>query len=113
MENGAIADGQITASSIWEAIREGFMARLHLQELLPINSGCWLVRTNDGTQWLQVDLGDNFTSVTSVATQGRNGHCCQWVSQYNLQYSDDGVTFQYYQNEQGQTRVLHHFCFNF
>ena len=33
--------------------------------------------------------------VTRLATQGRNGYS-QWVTKYKLQYSDDGVNFQYY-----------------
>ena len=43
-----------------------------------------------------------------MATQGRNynrrwppGSHSQWVKEYKLQYSDDGVNFQYYR-EQGQ-----------
>jgi len=40
--------------------------------------------------------------VTRVATQGRYSVYNQWVTKYKLQYSDDGVNFQYYK-EQGQT----------
>jgi hypothetical protein len=62
--------------------------------------------------------------VTRVATQGRNGGYTQWVKRYKLQYSNDGVKFQYYR-EQRQTadkvtnvwwtyfdQVLRQSCFN-
>ena len=45
-------------------------------------------------QWLQVDIGYN-SRVTGVATQGMNGNN-QWVSKYRIQYSSDGVTFEFY-----------------
>ena len=93
MENGAILDEQITASSQWNFNHASFQGRLHFQ-------GSWSTGTNDLHQWLQVDLGSQYTKVTSVATQGRND-LAQWVTKYKLTYSDDGVTFQYYK-EQGQ-----------
>ena len=31
-----------------------------------------------------------------MATQGRNAHN-QWVKKYRMQYSDDGVNFNFYQ----------------
>ena len=60
----------------------------------------------DADQWLQIDLfslGNKYTRITGVATQGRrNERYQQWVSKYKLQYSNDGVNFRYYK-EQGQT----------
>ena len=49
-----------------------------------------------------MDLG-SYTTVTRVATQGRNGvdPYAQWVTEYRLQYSDDGVTFQLYKKPHG------------
>ena len=93
MENGAILDEQITASSQWNFNHAPFQGRLHFQ-------GSWNAGTNDLHQWLQVDLGSQYTKVTSVATQGRND-LAQWVTKYKLTCSDDGVNFQYYK-EQGQ-----------
>jgi len=46
--------------------------------------------------------------VTRVATQGRNAAYSQWVTKYKLQYSDDGVNFQYYQ-ENGAINVSYAF----
>ena len=101
MESGAISDDQITASSQWNAITHGaILARLHLQ----INAekrGGWSVAHSNAHQWLQVNLGNQYTRVTGVATQGRNVYS-QWVTKYKLQYSNDGVNFQFYR-EPGQT----------
>ncbi|CAH3188260.1 unnamed protein product, partial [Porites lobata] len=40
------------------------------------------------------DLG-GYTTLTRVATQGRTGSN-EWVTKYKLQYSDDGMNFQFY-----------------
>nr|XP_058963395.1 lactadherin-like [Pocillopora verrucosa] len=101
MESGAITDGQISASSEWDANHSAAQGRLHLQ---PSNNlqGCWSAALNDGNQWLKVDLGTVYTAVTRVATQGRNGTSYrQWVTKYKLQYSDNGENFKYY-TEEGQ-----------
>ena len=100
MENGAILDEQITASSQWDFNHAPFQARLHFQKIT-FKAGSWSARTNDLHQWLQVDLGGQYIKVTRVATQGRND-AAQWVTKYKLAYSDDGVNFQYYR-EKGQT----------
>ena len=56
-------------------------------------SGCRLI-------WVR----NQHAKVTRVATQGRNAAYIQWVTKYKLQYSDDGVNFQYYQ-ENGAIKV--------
>ena len=111
MENGAISDGQITASSRWNADHEAPVARLHLQTDVSKNkAGAWVAGVTAANQWLQIDLGDQYTNITRVATQGRHA-VDQWVSKYKLQYSNDGVNFQYYK-EQEQTKVhFIHLCF--
>ncbi len=100
MENDLITDGQISASSQWDANHAAIQGRLYF-EAGGGKTGAWSAKTNDANQWLQVDLGCADTAVTKVATQGRNAFG-QWVTKYKLQYSKDGVTFQYYK-EQGQT----------
>ena len=96
MESLAITDIQISASSQWNADHAAFQGRLHFQESKS-KAGSWSARTNDANQWLQVDLGNNHTRVTAVATQGRNSAAySQWVTKYKLQYSNDGVNFHYY-----------------
>ena len=95
MEDGSISDSQISASSQLDSSHAAIHGRLHFGK-----AGSWSASSNDVNQWLQIDLGSRHTEVTRVATQGRNDYP-QWVAKYKLQYSDDGVNFQYYK-EQGQ-----------
>ena len=50
--------------------------RLHFKET-NVNdnykAGAWSALTSDANQWLQADLGNNYVTVTRVATQGRDG----------------------------------------
>ena len=101
MENGAISNAQIKASSQWDANHAVIQGRLHFQAN-GRKQGAWSARRNDASQWLQVDLG-KYTIVTHIATQGRNAFD-QWVTKYKLKYSNNGGRFQYYR-EQGQTAV--------
>ena len=95
MEKGAISDGQISASSQLDANHEPSQGRLNLK-------GSWSAYANDAEQWLQIDLGSNPVTVTRVATQGSNLKS-QWVINYTMNYSDDGVNFQLYK-QQGQSQ---------
>ena len=94
MESKSISDAQITASSQLNGNHSAAQARLHFKAD-GNKAGGWSALANDLKQWLQVDLG-SYTRVTRVATQGRNGYD-QWVTKYKLQYSDDGVTFKFYE----------------
>ena len=50
--------------------------------------------TGDKNQYLQFDLGKQM-AVDAVATQG--SHLLEnWVKSYNLRYSDDGISWEYY-----------------
>ena len=93
MENRAISDAQISASSQWDDDHDAPQGRLRLKAD-GHKSGGWSALRNDFDQWLQVDLGGEIR-VTRVATQGRNGFD-QWVTKYRLQYSYGGVTFMFY-----------------
>ncbi len=99
MENGAISNGQISASSQWDVNHAAIQGRLNF-DAGGGKQGALSARTNDANQWLQVDLRNTYTRVTRVATQGRNA-VNQWVTKYKLQYSNDGVNYQYYR-EQGK-----------
>ena len=104
MEKGGISDEQISASSEYSATHAAIQGRLRFQAVSsPLKAGSWSARTNDANQWLQVDLGNQYTKVTRVATQGRN-RVDQWVTEYKLQYRDFGVNFQYY-GEQGKLSI--------
>lgn len=93
MESGAIHDSQISASSTWRANHAAQQARLHFKAGGG-KTGSWSSRHNDKDQWLQLDLKQT-TRITRIATQGRNGYS-QWVTEYKLQYGDDGHTFKFY-----------------
>ena len=98
MENGAVSDEQISASSQKDDNYAANRARLNMK-ISGIKQGGWLPLTSDLNQWLQVELG-GYTTVTGVATQGRNGYD-QWVTKYKLLYSYDGVTYHLYK-ERGE-----------
>ena len=93
MQSGFISDAQITASSEYNSHLAAENSRLH-------NGTAWSADINDASQWLQIDLGVQYPTVTSVATQGSSSYS-EWVTEYKLQFSNDGVNFQYYV-EQGQ-----------
>ena len=94
MENKAISDAQITASSQSDDDHSARQARLHSKSSGSKRGGGWSALKNDINTWLQVDLG-SYTTVTRVATQGMDGHD-QWVTKYRVQYSDDGDTFHFF-----------------
>ena len=100
MESGTITYGQITASSKLSSDHIASFARLNRVKE-GHRGGSWSAKTNDVNQWLQIELGSEYTNVTRIATQGRSD-LDQWVETYKLQYSDDGVNYQYYR-EQGAT----------
>jgi len=92
MENGAILDGQISASSELDGDNAAIQGRLYFQATAT-KEGAWSAAQSDRKQWLQIDLGSQFTKVTRIATQGQNGGHTQWVRRYMLQYGNDGVNF--------------------
>lgn len=101
MENGNIADTQITASSEWRVSGDDLPAsqgRLRLKAAGG-KKGAWAVaKSQKGmNHWLQVDLDSYYVRVTGVATQGRED-VGQWVKNYKLQFSNDTETssFQTY-----------------
>ena len=94
MENDAILDTQISASSQLDDTHSAKQARLH-SKADGCKWGSWSALRSDLSQWLQVDLR-SYTRVTRVATQGRNGYD-QWVTKYKLQYSDDGDRFHFFE----------------
>ena len=99
MESRLIKDAQITASSEWDSNHAAIQARLNFKAGGG-KKGAWSARSNDANQWIQVALS-SYTKLTGIATQGRNGYS-QWVTKYQLQFSDDGVNFHNYK-EPGQS----------
>ena len=88
----------MSASSQWDKNHAAPQGRLYFKAVQD-KSGSWSAKDNDVSQWLQVDLGNPHTNVTALATQGRNDQP-QWVTKYKVQYSGDGVSFQYFMEEQ-------------
>ena len=105
MENGEIPDGNITASSERFYTHHAFQGRLNFKKDKG-KIGAWTARERNTEQWLQVDLGSQFTRVTGVATQGREDRD-KWVTKYTLQYSNETKQFQYYKAE-GKNMVKHY-----
>ena len=101
MENRAITDAKISASSQWDANHAAIQGRLNFKAGGGKQGG-WSAKTNDQNQWLQADLGSN-KKVTHLATQGRNANN-QWVKSYKVEYSTDGSSFMSYQ-EKGADKV--------
>lgn len=103
MESGAISDGKISASSQYGEQLAAAQGRLNLQ-VNGTSQGAWSAATSDANQWLQIDLS-GWYRVTRVATQGRQ-NSEQWVTQYQLDYSNDSVNFQKYREDgQNVTKV--------
>ena len=98
MESGLIKDAQIKASTQWDVNHAAIQGRLNFLAGGG-KAGGWSSRQNNANQWIEVDL-HAFTKITHLGTQGRNGFD-QWVTKYQLQYSEDGLHFQYY-HEPGQ-----------
>ena len=93
MESRLIEDAQITASSEYSSGYAAIQARLNFKAGGG-KHGAWSTSSNDAKQWIQVAF-DSFTTLTGIATQGRNDYN-HWVTKYQLQYGDDGMNFHYY-----------------
>ena len=95
MESGKIADGQITASTNYNAGHGASNGRLNFKAGGG-KTGAWSALTNNVYQWLQVDLRAK-TEVTAIKIQGRQDYD-QWVKTFTISYSSDGSNFTPYQN---------------
>uniref|UniRef100_A0A672KAX8 Contactin associated protein-like 5 like n=1 Tax=Sinocyclocheilus grahami TaxID=75366 RepID=A0A672KAX8_SINGR len=80
-------------SSKFSDRRSPHYAKLNRRE----GGGGWSPNGEDQQPWLQLDLQDRL-KVTSIATQGRWGSS-DWVTRYQLQYSDSGQTWRPYRQE--------------
>ncbi|XP_078355380.1 retinoschisin-like, partial [Oculina patagonica] len=101
MEDGGVSNGQISASSELGPNHTAVQGRLNFLKS-GVNEGAWTAGSNDGNQWLQIYLG-NQTRINGVATQGKSD-ACHWVTKYNLEYSDYGVNFAYYLEQDRRSR---------
>ena len=97
MENYKITSAQISASNQYDLHHAPNQGRLNFKHSGSYSGG-WSSSTNDLNQWFQIYLGID-TSVTSVATQGRNIYYSQWVTNYKLLYGNDGNSFQVFRQQ--------------
>ena len=93
MEDGRIANYQITASSTWKDGTRAYFGRLNGDPVVGISNGVWTPSSHNKDQWIQVNLGIP-RLITGIITQGRHGRD-EWVTRYKVQYTDDGVNWQY------------------
>ena len=114
MENRGVLDEQFTASSELNDASAAYQGRLKVNESVQgntVKSGARVAGTSDQSQWLQIDLYDEESLISRVATQGRNHDASldqansQWVKRYKLQYSNDEHDFEYY-HEQGKSTAM-------
>ncbi|KAM5292288.1 lactadherin [Ctenodactylus gundi] len=102
MESGAIANSQLSASSLYM----GFMglqrwapemARLHRSGIV----NAWTASTYDTKPWIQVNLLRKMW-VTGVVTQGASlAGSAQYLKTFKVAYSLDGRKFYFLQDEEG------------
>ena len=95
MESRKITDGQITASTEYNAAYGATNGRLNFKAEGG-KTGAWSALRNDVHQWLQVDLGAK-TEVTGIQIQGRQD-LDQWVTSFTISYSSYSTTYRPYQN---------------
>ena len=107
VESGQIPNSAFFASSFVQG-REPFTARLNGRyglfipyciyfRITSVYFSAWRPAYMDADQYLFVDLGSRYY-VTGVATQGRRA-AKEYVTVYNVMYSDNGHNWFYYTNE--------------
>ena len=108
LENGAIPDSSITASSVaapGTTLHIPGNGRLHFKPI-PNHYGAWSAGNLRDNSWFQVNFG-RFVKVTIISTQGRQD-VDQWVTKYRVAYSYDGHFLRNYK-EGGYIKVLYDF----
>ena len=83
----------------WDGNHRASYARLHRP------GSSWSSKAGDKSQWIQVDLRV-MVKVTKIASQGRQ-NWPQWVTQYKVSYSTDGVHFNF-QNKVHDKIIVRH-----
>lgn len=83
-----LGDERITASSYYaedEGHGKGNMWRSRLDNA----DTTWCAHENKKGQWIQYEF-PQLTTITKVMTKGRQNCCNQWVTKYQIMYSEDG-----------------------
>lgn len=110
-----VPDSHMTASSFYEdsIYRDSpERARLNLEDErvqiengnYVIMGGGWVANDKDKNEWIQVSFKAQ-SIVRSIWTQGRfESNCCNqsdWVTEYRVQFSQDGLSWQKYKDQSG------------
>ena len=66
-------------------------------------SGAWASKENNANQWIQAEFGNDY-KITAVQTQGRQKFD-QWVEKFKISYSNDGTSWNIFQNADGTEKV--------
>ncbi|XP_014326007.1 coagulation factor V [Xiphophorus maculatus] len=103
MESGLIEDRRITASSEETSWFSGHwkasLSRLNKQGSI----NAWRAKHSDMNQWLQVEL-PRIKKITGIITQGAKSMMKEmYVIKYALQYSDNGIHWTYYMDDDDVT----------
>ncbi|XP_060889973.1 contactin-associated protein-like 5 [Labrus mixtus] len=96
----ALPQSSFQSSSQSSASYAAFNAKLNRRD----GAGGWSPMVTDQEPWIQVDLREQM-EVTAVATQGRYDSW-DWVSSYQLLYSDTGRAWKQYRHEDGVGRFV-------
>lgn len=71
---------------------------------MAIGSSAWSPEESTYSHFLTMDLGDLF-EIRSISTQGRKGSS-EFVTEYIVQFSDDGEAWRSFTDAQGENEVL-------
>lgn len=82
------AEGQRSYSSTHNNARAGTGLAVSMLD----SPASWSTGVHTGVQWMQMDLGRN-RYVSQIVSRGRGDVTNQWVTQYKVQHSTDGITF--------------------
>eukprot|EP00163_Fabomonas_tropica_P016080 TRINITY_DN28_c0_g1_i1.p1 TRINITY_DN28_c0_g1~~TRINITY_DN28_c0_g1_i1.p1 ORF type:complete len:1678 (+),score=531.68 TRINITY_DN28_c0_g1_i1:334-5367(+) len=88
MEDGRIAENQLTASHSWQEHYRPTFGRLNNVK----RGGTWCSGRGGGGQWYQIDM-QGTADVIAVATQGTR-RTNAFIKKYRLSYSDDGQNWK-------------------
>ena len=109
MQAGRIKNHYVTSSSRWDNYHGPYLARLNRRKRGRY-MGAWSAKYNNRYQWLQVDFG-RAAKIIRISTQGRQD-TDQWVTQYFVMHSLDGIHFVQYK-ERNNLKVILRFSLVF
>lgn len=95
LENGLISDSQLSASSTYDSSLSPTNGRLG-------SDVAWAAAILSDDQYLQIDFMEP-RNIAGVVTKGRED-VPQWVTSYNVAYSNDGVTWNKIVDDTGDVK---------